>query len=184
MLDLLPLVVPQYNERWSCNCNDYHLLSLVSPTLCPRCVIFRVLKLEAGDYSSHLLIWRHKNNVSRLFPTAIATYFNAWVFQAQALTCSVDQCQLRFRSHVSRKLYVVSKVSERKKKSLLIYFVKHTIVSPFQRWCVFIPFLKREQLVQIHHRRPHRLNRISSRTDTRRGLNTLYKCEIWFFQPD
>lgn len=37
------------------NCSDYRLLSLVSQILCPRSVIFRVLKLEAEDYCTHPL---------------------------------------------------------------------------------------------------------------------------------
>lgn len=54
------------------------------------------------------LWWRHKNIFPLLFPSAIATYFKAWVFEAQALTCSVDQ-SVRVRDSLSRKLYEASK---------------------------------------------------------------------------
>ena len=42
-------------------------MSLVSPLLCPRSVIYRALKPEAGDYSAHPLILSHKkSNISQL----------------------------------------------------------------------------------------------------------------------
>lgn len=87
--NLLPLVELHWNEWWSCNCSAYYLLSLVSPTLCPRSVIFRVLRLEGGDYPSHPLIWRHKN-IPQLYPWALGTHFTALMLESQALACSAD----------------------------------------------------------------------------------------------
>lgn len=129
--NLLPLVESQQNKRWSCNCNDYYLLSLVSPILCPRSVISRAFKLEAGDYAAHPLIWRHKNNISQLFPLAIATYFKAWGFEAQALTCSVDQWVRVQDSWVGNYMKSQSGIFTWTLRNVFEYICKR-LVSPFQ----------------------------------------------------
>lgn len=80
------------NEWRCCNCSDYHRLSLVLPIVCPRSVTFSVLKLQAGDYSAHSLIWVYKNNILQLFPLVLIANFKALVFEAQAiLTCSMNK---------------------------------------------------------------------------------------------